>query len=98
VSDVLGADHAAQSFSSSDQFVFEFPHAVQSGARFRSSCIAFSEKVPIGALEVGDASDEFGALRALDLGSQLEPEAVRQLVPFGSQSCHLGSGQREVGP
>jgi hypothetical protein len=28
VSDVLGADHAAQSLSSSNQFVFEFPHAV----------------------------------------------------------------------
>jgi hypothetical protein len=89
VSAVLRSDHAAQGFPCRRKLVLELSHSALSNAVLRAAGITFSNETPVDSFEISDSSDELGALRAVDLSTELEPQPLLQLVVLGSQPLDL---------
>lgn len=64
---------------------------------FGGAGVAFCEQLPVDVFQVGDAAGELGAAGAVDLGAELEPQPLAELVVVGAQLPYLVAGQGEVG-
>ena len=70
-SPVCGSDHSSQAFACGGEFVVEFTDASLGVVGLGGAGVAFGGELSSDCLEVGDASDELGPFRPLDLGAEL---------------------------
>jgi hypothetical protein len=89
VSAVLRSDHAAQAFPCRSKLVLELSHSALSNEVLRAAGVTFGNEAPVDSFEISDSRDELGALRAVDLSTELEPQPLLQLVLLGSQPLDL---------
>jgi len=96
VSGVLRADHSSQAFPCRHEFVLELSHTAISNALLGAAGVPLRDETPVDSFEIGDSGDELGALRAVDLRTELESQPLLQLVVLGSQALYLLTRKNKV--
>src|SRR5713226_357068 len=94
---VLVPDHATQALSRGGELVFELPDPLLGGAGFGGAGVPLGPKLAVDGLQVGNPGDQLGPVRPVDLGAEMQAQALAEPFPVGSEHLDLVPGHGEVG-
>jgi len=73
---VLVPDHATQALSRGGELVFELPDPLLGGAGFGGAGVPLGHKLAVDGLQVGNPGDQLGPVRPVDLGAEMQAQAL----------------------
>jgi len=91
-------DSAPQALSRCVQLILELSDPTPGGFDLKCPGVTFGNELAVRCLELGNAGDQRGLLRAFDLGTELETQALGEGRLCLTETANLLSSDSEVGP